>query len=224
MIDSKEAGQWNGLPFNITLEKGAHQMQLINDVGCSKTVNLMIDENEQEPNVMLTQSPLPDGSVQIIVTSTQNNIYNFEWIPFNTLNCRDCYNPIANPEVTTTYILNFLYGSDCSGSRSIKVERINADVVIPNIFSPNGDGFNDKFVVFLPDNVSGTIKNMSIYDRWGNLMYQAKNVSPNNPEFGWDGKFGAGIVSPGVYVYAIEVYFDSLGVTKRYSGSVTVVR
>jgi len=75
----------------------------------------------------------------------------------------------------------------------------------------------------MPNKVTGTIRNMRIYDRWGNMMFNIKDVPPNDPEFGWNGKFGTGLVNPGVYIYAIEVYFDNTASSKKYSGSITVV-
>ena len=214
----------NTLPVSLTLNSGTHILQVVNPAGCTASENIEVNVNEPIPDVLLTQAPLQDGTVQILVVSPQSSIYNLGWSPFGTLSCRDCIDPVANPEVTTTYTLTYLYGNDCRDARSITIERIAADVVIPNIFSPNNDGTNDRFLVFVPDKLSATIRNMSIYDRWGNLVYQLKDVLPNDPESGWDGRFNGRLTNPGVYLYAVEVYFGALGQTKKYAGSVTLIR
>ena len=223
MIDGEIVRTSTALPVSIPIKSGQHQIQVLNDAGCSKTISEVIPANELSPDVVLTQVPLPDGTVQLLLTSPQNSIYDLSWSPLGTLNCTDCLNPIVNPAETTLYVVNYLYGNDCKDSRSITVERVIVDIIIPNIFSPNGDGVNDKFVIFMPNKVTGTIRNMRIYDRWGNMMFNIKDVPPNDPEFGWNGKFGTGLVNPGVYIYAIEVYFDNTASSKKYSGSITVV-
>lgn len=222
-IDGDKVISLAKLPIEIPVASGNKEVKVTTSAGCSSVVNVVVNPNAQSPDVQLTQVPLPNESVQISVIAPQNSIYNLEWMPFSTLSCKSCFDPIATPEVTTTYFLNYLYGNDCHGMRSITIERLNEDVTIPNIFSPNNDGINDKFFVFVSDKLNATIKNMSIYDRWGNLMFQIKDGKPNDPEFGWNGKFGTGLVNPGVYVYSIEVFFGTTGGSKKYAGSLTVV-
>lgn len=212
------------LPVQLPVLSGTRAIEVISQSGCISIVQIKVDPNPASPDVQLTQVPLPNESVQITVISPQNSIYSLDWTPVGTLSCNDCFNPIATPAVTTTYYLNYQYGNGCNGIKSITVERINAEVNIPNIFSPNNDGVNDNFFVFVPDKLIATIKNMSIYDRWGNLMFQIENGQPNDPDYGWDGKFGTGIVNPGVYVYKVEIFFGAIGSSKLYSGSLTVVR
>lgn len=223
LIDGTEVSQASVLPIKIPVLSGQHIIQVVNVAGCASLVNIEVKDNEPSPDVTLTQVPLSDGRIQIMVIAPQNNIFDLEWSPFNSLTCKDCFDPIANPEVTTTYILSYLYGSNCQEIQSITIERIVADVTIPNIFSPNNDGVNDKFFVFVPDNLSATITNLSVFDRWGNLMFQLKDAPPNDPEYGWDGKFGGRLLNPGVYVYSVEVYFGALAQTKQYSGSLTII-
>ncbi len=66
---------------------------------------------------------------------------------------------------------------------------------VPNAFTPNTDGINEKFGV-----VGQGIGyfNMKIYNAWGEMVYEC-----NSPEDGWDGKF-RGVDSPvGTYIYTI---------------------
>ena len=61
----------------------------------------------------------------------------------------------------------------------------------------------------------------SIYDRWGNLVYNDEAIP-----FIWDGYFAEEIVMPGVYVYTITVRYDEQGTEREevFAGDVTVVR
>lgn len=73
---------------------------------------------------------------------------------------------------------------------------------LPNVFSPDGDGINDKFVPLLPYKFIDSIE-FIVYNRWGNVVYKT-----NDPALGWDGKdqTSGKDVSDGVYFYACRVY------------------
>lgn len=79
----------------------------------------------------------------------------------------------------------------------------------PNVFTPNNDGANDKFVVRFFSMKSVKI---SIFNRWGKLIHvwESNNVqgfSPtvdSIPQSVWDGKIGGKMATPGVYYYVAE--------------------
>lgn len=48
---------------------------------------------------------------------------------------------------------------------------------------------------------------LQIFDRWGNLIYEGKNLQPNNQSIGWNGRFKNQSCNPGVYVYLIKARF-----------------
>lgn len=66
--------------------------------------------------------------------------------------------------------------------------RKRGDVFIPNVFTPNGDGVNDRFTVFSTPEIK-EIQRLRLYDRWGQLLYELKNFPPNDVSYGWDGNF-----------------------------------
>jgi len=211
------------LPFISTITPGNHTFFVSTPTGCKDNVLVNV-EDTRGPDVVLTQIPNPDGTISINVIAPQNVIYNLRWSPSSTLSCNNCFDPIANPAEKTTYTLDYKYSSDCEGQRLITVQRINTDLTLPNIFSPDGDGSNDIFYVVLPENINGTIKTMLIYDRWGNQMFSAKDVPANQPSSGWSGMFKSDPVQPGVYVYFIELQIEGKAGTDKYSGSITMLR
>ncbi len=97
--------------------------------------------------------------------------------------------------------------------------------LLPNIFTPNGDGKND---LFRPKTSSLLLRTrIQIFNRWGRKVYEGDR----DPYINWDGggKAGesvtSGLVSNGLYYYLAEVEFDDAGLTKRsYKGWVEVVR
>lgn len=71
--------------------------------------------------------------------------------------------------------------------------------VVPNVFTPNGDGKNDKFVIY---SNGETLFSIDIFSRWGNLIFRRENIQ----EIVWDGHLTNGIlVHPGTYFYVISV-------------------
>ncbi|MEM0996795.1 MAG: choice-of-anchor L domain-containing protein [Bacteroidota bacterium] len=85
------------------------------------------------------------------------------------------------------------------------------DLFIPNVFSPNGDGINDRFLVEY--NGSQPFR-VQVYDRWGVELYESRDRVK-----GWNGQNASGLDVPdGVYYYRIAVG------DKEYAGSVTLVR
>jgi len=71
---------------------------------------------------------------------------------------------------------------------------------IPNIFTPNSDGFHDHWIIY---GSSATIKEIKIWD-WNNvLVFHKTNLQLNDPFTSWDGTFNGEVVS-GRYSYEIE--------------------
>jgi len=64
---------------------------------------------------------------------------------------------------------------------------------------------------------------MLIYDRWGELIFSAENIEPNNPAVGWDGRFKNRAVLEGVYVYKFDILFKDM-TREVYAGDITVIR
>ena len=95
-------------------------------------------------------------------------------------------------------------------------------VFIPNSFSPNGDGFNDQFMIFAGSDVR-IIRSFKVFNRWGAALYTANDFSPNDTQFGWDGEFQGQIVNSGVYIYFAEIEFVD-GRTEIFRGDLTITR
>ena len=96
------------------------------------------------------------------------------------------------------------------------------EVYVPNVFSPNGDQVNDRLVVFSNEDVH-TIDLFAIYDRWGELMFEQKNILPNDPLYGWDGMFRGVPVNPDVFVYIVE-WRDKARGYHKVTGDATLLR
>ena len=67
------------------------------------------------------------------------------------------------------------------------------------------------------------IKRMTIFNRWGEMVFFNQNIGLNNPANGWDGIFRDKNLPADVYIYMIEIEYGD-GKVKTFSGDLTLVR
>ncbi len=118
-----------------------------------------------------------------------------------------------------TYDAALTVTNDDTGCSDTKTESIYAyemDVDVPNVFTPNGDGINDEFMV-----VYKSIKNfhMSVFNRAGRKVFYT-----TNPGKSWDGTIGGSKAAEGVYFYYIEAKGYNEGERTVLKGTVTLLR
>jgi gliding motility-associated-like protein len=115
----------------------------------------------------------------------------------------------VQPKATTEYTVEARNPGGCKSTDKIMVYVLcdGANIFIPNTFSPNGSGQND---IFYPRG-SGvfSIKLLRIFNRWGEVVFEKVNFSPNDPNAGWDGTFKGKKVNSDVFVYTAEVLCEN---------------
>lgn len=119
--------------------------------------------------------------------------------------------------VTLTLTVN-----ECVSEYSIPV-IIEAELVFPNVITPNGDGINDVFVIkdMNPDRANRLV----IVDRWGKTVFNQENYQTYMKDeqiYNADSGFGTGDLSAGVYYYTF--FYEGAVRTVRFSGSITVIK
>ncbi len=86
---------------------------------------------------------------------------------------------------------------DCDkDSTEIKLSIKESQLLVPNVFTPNGDGMNDEFRVLYR---SLREYHIWVYNRWGKLVYES-----TDPSKGWDGNIGGRLAAEGAYYYVIR--------------------
>ncbi len=94
-------------------------------------------------------------------------------------------------------------------------------VFVPNAFSPNDDGINDRFRAFASAEVTVQSFELMVFDRWGNLMFRTENI-----EEGWNGVFRERAMDPAVFVWWLRATVLHCGRVMELDkkGDVTLVR
>jgi gliding motility-associated-like protein len=112
----------------------------------------------------------------------------------------------------------------CSTIRSIPIEvDINVPVFAPNVFSPNEDGFNDKFTLYANPAYPSQVNSLAIFNRWGEQVYFVEDLEFGDESRGWDGTRDGKLLENAVFAYTAEVELVD-GSIKLVKGEVTLIR
>ena len=162
----------------------------------------------------LTELPILPDSLQLLecfnnkiscFNPFSNNITNI-YIFNNSFSCLPNYiTAMKNPTLLGQPLLSYpLCNIDNTNGCPISADA-PTQIVIPNIFTPNGDNINDTFLI-----KGSNLKNFSckIYDRWGGLIYQWTNINS-----GWNGNDKNNIASNDGTYYYLVTYIDNTGKT-----------
>ncbi|MEZ4911124.1 MAG: gliding motility-associated C-terminal domain-containing protein [Saprospiraceae bacterium] len=112
-------------------------------------------------------------------------------------------------------------GCESRAKITVKVDN-ELKLFFPNIFTPNGDGVNDRFVVW-KNKIPAVLDEMHVFDRFGNEVFNAKDLDFNDPNTGWDGSFRDSHAEDGTYVYICK-YTDYTGAQQLVKGDITLLR
>ncbi len=132
----------------------------------------------------------------------------------------------VKPNQTTTYVLQSI---NCTTTTQTIVVTYSANCepiivvepIIPNVFTPNNDSINDVWRFSLGK--GNVLKDVTIFNRWGNLIYQKTN-SLSQTTVLWDGRTTSGEETPsGVYFYVLQ-YTDGNGDEHKKNGYITLIK
>ena len=121
------------------------------------------------------------------------------------------------------YNISVIDSLNCIADTTISITN-NCDIFLPNVFSPNGDGVNDYFSIYNSYGAESIILLFSVFDRWGNLVFERKNLLIDKIDFHlWDGTSNGIELVPGVYVYNIEILNSNNNII-RNGGEITILK
>ena len=215
----------DAFPFVLNdLSAGAYQVVIQDSNGELYFLNIVIPSKAQPILDLGPDIQLDLGESIMLAASANFLIAQILWQPGTYLDCDTCVTVfLENPQENITYTVTALDADGCpvTDILSVQVQKARR-LFVPNVFSPNGDGLNDLFMIFAGKEVL-QIREFQVYNRWGSLLYRASNFQPNDPAYGWDGYFQSKLMDAGVYAFYIEVEFID-GEAEIVKGGVTLVR
>jgi gliding motility-associated-like protein len=214
----------NGNAVFSPLEAGNYIVEVTDVNGCRYDTTFTVAAGSDINLFATSPIELVYNQTQIIelITNLQpNEIASIKWTPTDNLSCDTCLVTSLIAKENITYKVEIIDINGCMESVSISIRvRDNVIITTPNIINPES-GTNKYFTVYGNESVIN-IEKLSVFDRWGNLVFIKENFKPNIPTEGWDGTFKGRDVVPGVFVFLVE-YMAPSGV-KVLTGDVTVMR
>ncbi|MFZ5970446.1 MAG: FG-GAP-like repeat-containing protein [Bacteroidota bacterium] len=174
---------------------GTYSVEAQDANGCNAAASVSIAQKEV-PVVTITTDPspasIPPGlTIQLIASGADT----YAWLPVETLDDPTLANPTATPLETTTYAVVGTLNDGCSAQASVTVE-VEGELRITNVFSPNGDGVNDLWVI--PGIQNYAECTLSLFDSQGRRILEQRGYQND-----WDGTYDGKIVPKGTYYFVI---------------------
>lgn len=130
------------------------------------------------------------------VQLTASGATSFSWSPPDGLSSTVIADPLANPVITTTYtVTGTEAGCDGTATVTVTVTGVAGSIDIPNVFTPNGDGANDQWIVLTTDGQC----TVSVFDPSGRKIFEEQG----SPVI-WDGNYSGSPAPAGTYFYVIS--------------------
>ncbi len=136
----------------------------------------------------------------------------YEWWPATGLDNPNVAEPLASPAVTTVYHVTVRDDKGCEATGTVRV-IVRNEVVVPNAFTPNGDGTNDSWEIANLAQYPNC--KVEIFNRWGSKVYESRGYATP-----WDGTMDGKALPMTTYFYVIDLHDG----TKPRVGPVSVIR
>jgi gliding motility-associated-like protein len=217
-----------GAPY---AEAGKYSPTLIatNTNGCSDTVTksyYIHVYNKPDPSFILAPNELSIYNMKTqIIDNSSDDVVKWQWDLGDGIKELDKtkfyhdYTGANQSQYTVTLVVTNHYGCTNSTTRTLNI-RSERTVYIPNAFTPNGDGLNDKFMPYASGDYLNADFQMRIFDRWGNQLLFTGDINE-----GWNGIYKGGLCERDVYVYSIIFSSKEDGsILARFKGIVTLVQ
>lgn len=213
ILDASNAGAtylWQDNSTNSTftvMQSGTYSVDVdLNGCLASSTINVTYSAG---PTVDLGPDlELCEGEVALLDPITMAN--NFFWQDSSTA---------ATFTVVETGTYWVMVDDGCgtaTDSVEVLVEFCNIALEMPNVFSPNGDSYNDLFVPMEMEGINSAT--LFIYNRWGKLLFEGNDLLQ-----GWDGNFEGNPCSDGTYYWIVH-FTDRNEVDGVLKGSLTLLK
>ena len=161
--------------------------------------------------IVVNKIPKADAGPDKVILNGQSVVLNgaadgtdivYTWTPIDFLTGPGTLTPTVSPPANQMYTLHVTSNKGCGTAMDDVLVKVYKGLFIPNAFTPNNDGLNDTWnIETLAAYPAAEIK---VYNRYGQLVFDNHGISKP-----WDGKFKGTLLSPGAYVYTIDLKNNS---------------
>jgi gliding motility-associated-like protein len=174
-----------------------------------------------DQSIMVYPTPIVDagpdrvvleGGYITLLPKVKGNNLSYLWTPSIGLDNATSSTPKVSPPDDQEYLLNVTSDKGCSASDRVIVKLLK-QIKVPNAFSPNNDGINDKWQILYLESYPGC--EVEVFNRYGQPVF--RSVGYSSP---WDGTYKGTPLPVGTYYWVINPKNGRQAVT----GSVTIIR
>lgn len=187
----------------VNLCEGVYVLDGTDAVGChfTDTVEIFSVHTFDSVDVWADRYTIFKGESTTLHSTYIPNV-TYVWSPTEGLENPSSYTTVASPEDTIVYYLTMVDEYGCKYTDTVKINCIEVicglpNLFIPNSFSPNGDGVNDK-LTFRGEWIRSF--KISIFSRWGEKVFETSDINAY-----WDGMYKDKKCHSGVYMYVCEI-------------------
>jgi gliding motility-associated-like protein len=212
------------------LASGKYNFKIVDKDFCTAEQEIQIGKEED-----LILNAGPDLTVNLVGSIVTFELdYNYADVSISTnsnnILCQDsvsCTSPSLEVNSSESIIFTASNSIGCAAEDTVNInlEFDPAEILyVPNVFSPNEDGINDVFEIFVPESYSIEVKQFRIFDRWGNLIFQKDKSQASGGRIElWNGSSGLSTtVKSGVFAFIGTFIVSEGGIQKEITISQTI--
>lgn len=201
-------------PVASPIDDTRYTVTVFSEYGCSDTASVMVTVIKKPVANAGPDKKTRPGRPITLNGSVKGNDVTYSWSPSLDMLYNQSLQPSVSPGADTRYTLQVISNIGCGTSTDEVFVRVFDKILIPNAFSPNGDGVNDTWVIEPLELFDESVT--QVYNRYGHLVY-----SSNGYAKAWDGTQNGKPVPSGNYYYVIDLRTNN---EPKLTGSVFIVR
>lgn len=175
-----------------------YKLMVTNSFGCKDSADVTVNVYRNPTVDAGPGRTIVLGDTVLLKATLSGTSINYSWNPTSFMDNPGLVAPRVFPQESTEYTLTVNSTVGCGTVTSKVLIKVYNDIYIPNSFTPNGDGINDEFKIFAADGY--TFQKFLIYNRWGKMVFSAKNANDS-----WNGIWNNEPQPAGSYVYYLEI-------------------
>ena len=185
-------------PVATPREPVVYKVLATNRYGCKDSAFIKIDVYLNPAADAGPDKTILAGDTAVLNGSVKGSAVSYYWQPAAGISNTQVATPAVYPSANTNYTLTVQSAVGCGTATDNVLVKVYSSFLVPNAFTPNGDGKNDVFEILALDNY--TVGKLLVYNRYGQLIFSSKGTYKS-----WDGRYRGTPQPQGMYVYYIEM-------------------
>ena len=207
---------------------GTYDLLVSDASGCTFETKYVIDEPEPFKIDLGLNRKIVKGDSITIKINTNSIIESVEWAGLCDQNCHEEITITPDSSLIVSATATSIMGCKATDQMILGVKtkaECGEGVYAPNAFTPNGDGFNERFTIYADqgDTDVRQIGRLVIFNQWGKIVFDVSSIPPGVTEYGWDGYAKGKPVPEGNYTWAATFIRDD-NASFQCGGNILVIR